>query len=334
MIHLPKLTLALLALTLSACSTLTDVYERQDALLAPKPLNAANKTPAAVTTYRAILKAAENAYEADAKKQTPTPAVLIDAGIAAANANCRAWFAAVSDADRRWSQGEGNSTRAERDYVDSRGGQRTVQPHHRYGVAATAWSGFNQNFHSSVLNLGQHDIQSAVKNVMVQRANELRAQAPGMTFPQAADALDDYSRNMYRADGAGDYQERAECDADHGRSGWRAEKRGEVNPCSRPLSSLLRARPPQRRRAVHRHLRNPYYRAGAVVARLAVNGATLIWALVVLAKDDALAVSSYGKMLTRDIPENVFAVFFAVILAVLICRLIRKSKPNPLGIIG
>ena len=187
------IALGLAALLLTGCAGITDV--RQDQLYAPKPLNVASKTPAAVTTYRQLLKAAENAYEADALKAKPTPAVLIDTGIVAANANCRAWFAAVSDAERRFVQGQGNVGVVENAITAILGlAKASSGLVAAYGIGATAFEGYSSNYHSSVLSLGQHDIQSAVKNVMVQRANELRAQASSMTFPQAVDALDGYSR--------------------------------------------------------------------------------------------------------------------------------------------
>lgn len=79
---------------------------------------------------------------------------------------------------------------------------------------------------------------------------------------------------------------------------------------------------------------NPYHRCGAVVARLAVNGATLLWSIVVLIKEDALSIVSYGPMLTRYAPENVYALFFGALSAFMLWRLIRKSKPHPIGIVG
>lgn len=81
-------------------------------------------------------------------------------------------------------------------------------------------------------------------------------------------------------------------------------------------------------------LNNPWHRCGAVVARLGVNAATLIWAIVVLLKDDALAPASYGSMLTSLAPENVWAIGFGILSSVMLYRLLARSKPNRLGIIG
>lgn len=79
--------------------------------------------------------------------------------------------------------------------------------------------------------------------------------------------------------------------------------------------------------------RHPYYYSGAVIARLAVSGATLFWALVVLAEPNALAVTRYGAPMTVYISENWIAAIFAAISIGVIYRILRRAPPNPWGVI-
>ncbi len=79
---------------------------------------------------------------------------------------------------------------------------------------------------------------------------------------------------------------------------------------------------------------NRYHPCGAVLARVAVNIATMIWAIVVLVFEDALAPTPYGPMLKRYLPEDVYAGFFLAITIVMLYRIFAQSKPHPLGIVG
>lgn len=79
---------------------------------------------------------------------------------------------------------------------------------------------------------------------------------------------------------------------------------------------------------------NPYHPCGAVLARVAVNFATLIWSIVVLLIDDALRPTPYGLMMVSYMPEDFYAWFFLTISLVMLYRIFRQSKPHALGIIG
>lgn len=79
--------------------------------------------------------------------------------------------------------------------------------------------------------------------------------------------------------------------------------------------------------------RHPHYHSGAVIARLAVSGATLFWAIVVLVENDALAITRYGAPLTAIVGENWIAGAFAVIAVGSIYRICRLLPPNPWGIL-
>ena len=80
-------------------------------------------------------------------------------------------------------------------------------------------------------------------------------------------------------------------------------------------------------------LRNPYYHAGVIVARLAVNVATLIWSVVVLGWENALAPASYGAILTNLAHENLWAAGFGILSLCSLYRLCRKSPPHPIAIV-
>jgi hypothetical protein len=81
-------------------------------------------------------------------------------------------------------------------------------------------------------------------------------------------------------------------------------------------------------------LRNPYHNSGAIVARLAVSVATLIWSVIVLLVDDALRPTSYGDILTRYASEDMYAWAAFCAAAPSIYRIVRQSRPHPLGIVG
>lgn len=81
-------------------------------------------------------------------------------------------------------------------------------------------------------------------------------------------------------------------------------------------------------------LHHKHHRCGAVVARLAVNFATLIWSVVVLVKPNALAPTAYGPMLTRFASEDLYAIAFGTLSICMLYRIFRQSPPNPIGILA
>lgn len=81
-------------------------------------------------------------------------------------------------------------------------------------------------------------------------------------------------------------------------------------------------------------IKNRWHYCGAVIARLGVNVATLIWALVVLLNDDALAIASYGHVATTYVSEDTYGWFFLIVSVTQLYRIVRQSKPNPIGVIG
>lgn len=79
---------------------------------------------------------------------------------------------------------------------------------------------------------------------------------------------------------------------------------------------------------------HPYHYCAAVIARLAVCGATLIWALVVMVEQDALAQTRYGAPLTSVVGENWLAGIFGVLSVAMIWRIFNPSPPNPWGVLA
>ncbi len=71
-----------------------------------------------------------------------------------------------------------------------------------------------------------------------------------------------------------------------------------------------------------------------MIARLAVNAATFLWALVVLFSDNALDGTPYGRTLLSLMPKNAWGLWFLLLSSTMIYRLLAQSKPNPIGIIG
>lgn len=57
---------------------------------------------------------------------------------------------------------------------------------------------------------------------------------------------------------------------------------------------------------ISRFLRNPHFRSASIVAKLAVNWASAIWALTVLRFDNALAPTSYREV-ARVVHEDMLA---------------------------
>lgn len=81
-------------------------------------------------------------------------------------------------------------------------------------------------------------------------------------------------------------------------------------------------------------LHHPYHHSGAVIARLGVCGGTLIWALVVLAEPNALAITRYGAPLTAYVPEDWIALAMAALALGLLYRVFRPSPPHPWGVLA
>lgn len=187
-----------LLLMLVGCAGLTDVIADRT-LYAPAPLNAAKSksaTSPALAAYQAAHAAVQKANSAMLPKADPADAVfaLVDAGIAAANSNCRSWFSAVSAAELRFAQGEGNLGVVENAITGVLGAAKASYGLITgYGIAATALEGYNQNFRSSVLGIADYDLQSKITEIMAERAAAMRAAGRTMTYPQALDAIDAYA---------------------------------------------------------------------------------------------------------------------------------------------
>jgi hypothetical protein len=81
-------------------------------------------------------------------------------------------------------------------------------------------------------------------------------------------------------------------------------------------------------------LRNPHHKSGAVIARIAVTAATIIWSIVGLYNDGVLLPAPYGPMMLRYGPEAAYGWFFLSISSFMLYRIVRQSKPHPVGIIG
>lgn len=78
-------------------------------------------------------------------------------------------------------------------------------------------------------------------------------------------------------------------------------------------------------------LNNPYQYSGQVIAKLAVNFATIIWALVVLFKPDALRTWP-GSVFSGSIyAEDVLALVLLLLCAIALVRLFTHRRPLALG---
>lgn len=81
-------------------------------------------------------------------------------------------------------------------------------------------------------------------------------------------------------------------------------------------------------------LSNPHQYGAAVLAKLAVNAATVIFFAIVLWKPDALKLwPGRGYLPVGDATENVFAIIALACATVAIARLIIKSPPALFGVI-
>lgn len=76
---------------------------------------------------------------------------------------------------------------------------------------------------------------------------------------------------------------------------------------------------------------NPYHYSGAVIARLAVSFATIVWAVIVLVKRDALIRWPGANLITDYVGENVFAVCMLFLASIALYRLVYQVKPLKIG---
>jgi hypothetical protein len=81
-------------------------------------------------------------------------------------------------------------------------------------------------------------------------------------------------------------------------------------------------------------LRNPYHFCGAIIARLAVCGATILWSLIVLVRKDALAPTAYGSIMLGLAPEDVFAWAYLLLACALVWRIFARRPPHWFGIVA
>jgi len=77
---------------------------------------------------------------------------------------------------------------------------------------------------------------------------------------------------------------------------------------------------------------NPYHYSGAILARLSVSVATMIWCVVVLVKRDALIRWPGSNVITSFLGEDLFACGMLVLSFIAVYRLLRQSKPVRLGV--
>ncbi len=188
-----KPALLCLIVLLSGCQNLMQIVKDREALAKPAPLllpDPAAVAPA-VAAYRIISQAAQTAYLADVAKTAPTPAVLVDIGIAAANNSCRDWFDALSRAEIEYKFGRGNVAIIKAALTTALSAvQASYGLMTGLGIISTADEAFAQQFQASVLALADYSLQQKVWQVMNSRAVELRASA--FTYPQALEAIRAY----------------------------------------------------------------------------------------------------------------------------------------------
>lgn len=79
-------------------------------------------------------------------------------------------------------------------------------------------------------------------------------------------------------------------------------------------------------------LDNPYQYSGQVIAKLCVNIATALWAIVVLLKDDALARWPGSFAPSGSPNEDVIALFLLLMTILATFRLIRKERQIGMGV--
>jgi hypothetical protein len=186
-----RLSMLVAVALLVGCSGITDVIQKRESLYGAVPVNAVAPAPAA---YELAIDAARKGYSASLAVQPNSVEGLVDAGISAANSNCRAWLSAVSMAEARWRQGETNVgvlSALISGALAAAGVHRDVLT--MWGLGSGAWQGYSQGFLSNVLGMADYDLQTKVREAMTTRARDLRGQASTMTYPQAIDAIDAYA---------------------------------------------------------------------------------------------------------------------------------------------
>ena len=185
-----KTIVALLAaVVLAGCAGMTDIIARQEALYAPKTFQAGSQADA----YQVAVKAAKAHYGTTIAGEKSVPA-MIDAGIATANGLCREWLAKVSAAELKWEAGEGNLSVAQGLFtgvLGAIGAHRDVMT--AFGLGSAAVVAYNQNFRATALGMSDYALQAKMREVMQARADELKAEAGRLTYPEAIDKLEDYA---------------------------------------------------------------------------------------------------------------------------------------------
>lgn len=79
---------------------------------------------------------------------------------------------------------------------------------------------------------------------------------------------------------------------------------------------------------------NPYQFSGTIMAKIAVNLATIFWSAIVLYKDGALSpFVGYSRILSIA-NENTVAALLIIVSIIQMIRIVRCSKPLLLGISG
>lgn len=78
-------------------------------------------------------------------------------------------------------------------------------------------------------------------------------------------------------------------------------------------------------------LENPYHYSGAVLARVTVCIATMLWSAIVLVKQDALAQWLGAALFSLAQYENPIAAGFFMVAGVGLYRIIYQSKPIRVG---
>jgi predicted aspartyl protease len=82
-----RLSMLVAVALLAGCSGITDVIQKRESLYGAVPVNAVAPAPAA---YELAIAAARKGYSASLDVQSNSVEGLVDAGISAANSNCRA----------------------------------------------------------------------------------------------------------------------------------------------------------------------------------------------------------------------------------------------------
>ena len=185
-------TLGVLAVALLAgCAGVTDIVAKREQLYGAKPVNVESPAPAA---YALASVAAKAEYSSRVGVAPNAIVGLVDAGIGAANSNCRAWLGAVSAAEARWREGETNVgvlSALISGALAASGVHRDVMT--AFGLGSAGVQGYSQGFLTHALAMSDYDVQVKVREAMAVRARELRAQASAMTYPQAIDAIEDFA---------------------------------------------------------------------------------------------------------------------------------------------